>query len=333
MTRVFFVHTGDERFTRIDRGLLSESFAVEDFYAPRKFPADFLRYWRGVWRCDAVFCWFASWNSLWTIALARLLRKKSVLVIGGYDLANLPEAGYGHQRGGAMKFLSRLAMQLANRLMTNSHYSQKEAELNAGIPSERVRVIYHGVPDSFGALPSLPKERMALTVGKIDRPNLKRKGIEPFVRAAEHLPDVKFVVVGDWADDSIDYLHSIASPNVVFTGRVSDEELLEYYRRASVYVQASLHEGFGLSVAEAMLAGCIPVVTCVGSLPEVVGKCGIYCTSPEPLEIAKAIEAALNNSVSVRDHARKRILNNFPLEKRGRLLEEIIRSIYPPKLP
>lgn len=313
----------------MDRELLAASFEVDDFYAARKFPTDFIQYWRGIKDADVLFCWFASWNSFCALLLAKFLRKRSVLVIGGYDLANLPEADYGHQRGGLGKWISRFAMKLATVLLTNSYYSQKEAKLNVGIPSERLKVVYHGVPDMFGSLPNFPKERIVLTVGKVDRPNLKRKGIEPFVRAAEHLPDAGFVVVGDWADDSIDYLRSVASPNVVFPGRVSDEELLGYYRRASVYVQASLHEGFGLSVAEAMLAGCIPVTTRAGSLPEVVGDCGFYSASPEPSDVAKAIDMALKSSESIRALARERVLNNFPMEKRRKLLEEIIWSIYP----
>jgi glycosyltransferase involved in cell wall biosynthesis len=324
--KILFVHSSDETFVKLDRELLDTSFDLQDFYVARKFPAKFIQYLSEIRKTDVLFCWFASWNSFWALLLARLMRKGSVLVIGGYDLANLPEADYGHQRGGLGKWISRFAMSLATALFTNSYYSQKEAELNAGIPSERVRVIYHGVPDPFGSLPGAPKERMTITVGKVDQPNLKRKGIEPFVRAAAHLPDVKFVVVGAWADDSIEYLRSVASPNVVFTGRVSDEELLDYYRQASVYVQASLHEGFGLSVAEAMLAGCIPITTRAGSLPEVVGDCGYYCDSPEPSDIAKAIEMALHGSVSIRERARERILSNFPMEKRRKLLEEIIWS-------
>jgi glycosyltransferase involved in cell wall biosynthesis len=325
--RVFFVHTGNETFTKIDRDLLSETFEVEDFHAAQKFPAEFLRYWRGVKQCDVVFCWFASWNSLWAIIFARLMGEKSILVVGGYDLANLPEANYGHQRGGLSKWTSRLAMNLADRLFTNSYYSQTEAQKNAGIPPERIQVIYHGVPDPFGEMPQIKKERIALTVGNVEFPNLNRKGLEPFVQAAAYLPDVQFIIVGKWADGAINYLKSIASPNVVFTGRVSAEELLDHYRRAAVYVQASLHEGFGLSVAEAMLAGCIPVVTRAGSLPEVVGECGIFSNSPEPPEIAKSIKTALNSSPTARGQARERILLQFPMEKRKQSLKQLVYFI------
>lgn len=321
--RIFFVHSGNETFVRLDHELLSQSFVVDDFYASRKFPAEFPRFWRDVKNSDVVFCWFASWNSFWALVLAKLLGKPSVLVIGGYDLANLPEADYGHQRGGMEKYISRVAMRLADVLLPFSYYSQKEAAFNAGVKSEKMQMIYMGVPDSFGELPS-KKERMVLTVGKVDRPNLLRKGLEPFVRAAAYLPDVQFVLIGAWADDAIDCLRSIATPNVVFAGRITDEDLLEYYRRASVYVQASLHEGFGLSVAEAMLAGCVPVVTKAGSLPEVVGDCGVFCESNFAEVIAMHVQSALYFSTKDRQMIRTRILKEFPMEKRGLALNQIV---------
>lgn len=327
-SKILFVHSGNETFVKIDRQLLSASFLVRDFHATRKFPADLWTYWRGIKENDVLYCWFAGWNSLWALMLAKVLQTPSVLVIGGYDLANLPDANYGLQRGGLGKWVSRFAMRLATVVFTNSYFSQTEAEQNAAVPLDRVRVIYHGVPDPFGALPKFAGEDMVLTVGKVDWPNLKRKGIEAFVRAAARLPEVQFVVIGDWADNSITYLQALASPNVIFTGRVSDTELLAYYRQAAVYVQASLHEGFGMSVAEAMLAGCIPVVTRAGSLPEVVGDCGFYSDSPEPSDIAKAIRNALNSPPTLREDGRRRILRLFPMQQRGEALQQVIQSVW-----
>jgi glycosyltransferase involved in cell wall biosynthesis len=327
--KILFVHSGNETFIKLDRELLGISFEVQDLYAARKFPLDFYQTWRGVQDADALYCWFASWNTFWIMLLAKILRKPSVLMIGGYDVASLPIANYGHQRGGLKKWVSRWAMGLADILIPFSRYSQGEAEKIAGIPADRMKMVYLGVPDLPCPLSMAPRERMALTVGKVEWANLKRKGLEPFVRAATQLPDVQFVLVGVWADDSSEYLRSIAAPNVTFTGQVSDEELIGYYRRASVYVQASLHEGFGLSVAEAMLAGCIPVITRAGSLPEVVGDCGVYCDSTEAVDIAVAIGTALNSPLSARMQARGRILKEFPLEKRRKLLEQAIWSILP----
>ena len=134
-------------------------------------------------------------------------------------------------------------------------------------------MIHHGVPDPFGIEPG-SKEREALTVGAIDHTTLVQKGQLPFVEAARLLPDVRFTFAGKWLDDSVEQLRARAGENVEFTGWLSDEDLHGAYRRAAVYVQASRHEGFGLAVAEAMLAGCVPVVMNVTAMPEVVGDAG-----------------------------------------------------------
>lgn len=322
--KVLFVHSGNETFTKLDQKLLESSNNVYNFYVQRKFPAGFYRYWHEVRNVEIIFCWFASWNSFWILWLARLFKKPSLLVIGGYDTANLPEANYGHQRGGIQKYFSRCSMNLATWLLPFSYYSKEEAQLNTGIPSKKMKVIYLGVPDPFKKLQQTTRANMVLTVGKIEWPNLKRKGLEPFVRSAKLLPDTQFVLVGSWTDDSIEYLRSIAPPNVIFTGWISNEKLLDYYQQASVYIQASLHEGFGLSVAEAMLAGCIPVATRAGSLPEVIGDCGYYCDSPNPMNITNATRLALNATWEMRQRARDRILEQFPIDRRKKELLQII---------
>jgi len=168
---------------------------------------------------------------------------------------------------------------------------------------------------------------MALSVGNVDRPNLWRKGHEPFVRAAALLPDVQFVLVGAWLDDAIDYLRAISTPNVSFAGRVTDAELRVFYQRASVYVQPSAHEGFGLSVDEAMLAGCIPVVTRLGALPEIVGDAGLYAESQDAADVAEKVREALTQPISRRLGARHRILTYFPVDSRRKAFQQLFEEL------
>src|SRR5262249_14969016 len=159
-----------------------------------------------------------------------------------------------------------------SRLVTNSRFTRAEAIQEAGAAGSKITVVYHGIPlpKAGGApapgeeQPADPTAAMILTIGNVDRPNLRRKGLEPFVRAAALLPGQRFVLAGAWLDGAIDHLRAIASPNVTFTGRLSDADLDTYLERASVYVQASTHEGFGVAVAQAMAAGCVPVVTRAG---------------------------------------------------------------------
>jgi glycosyltransferase involved in cell wall biosynthesis len=323
---ILFVHNGAAQFVRLDLEELRKRYRVTECYLRSRW-VNPVTIWRQVRTHDLIFGWFASWHTFLPLVFARLSGKPSVLVVGGYDVANMPQIGYGHQRGGLKKWVSRWTMRLATRLITFSNYSGDEAERNASISKEQVSTIYIGVPDPFVSLPQGQRGRIALTVGNVDRSNLLRKGHEAFVRTAALMPDVNFVLAGAWQDSAVDHLRAIATPNVTLTGWLSDEALGDYYRRASVYVQPSLHEGFGLSVAEAMLAGCVPVVSRVGSLPEVTGNSGIFVDTPAPAAIAKAIAEALTYPEEARAPIRQRILDEFPLERRGLLLEQLIRPL------
>ena len=147
--RLLYVHSRKASFVAIDRDILAERYEVEDLFQPGRVPNP-LRVMRGVLRADVVFGWFASWHTFFPITLAWLLRKPSVLIIGGFDTANMPDIGYGYQQGGIRRRASRWIMRRASRLVTNSEYSLSEIKRNTPIPPERVSVIHHGVPDPFG---------------------------------------------------------------------------------------------------------------------------------------------------------------------------------------
>jgi glycosyltransferase involved in cell wall biosynthesis len=235
----------------------------------------------------------------------------------------MPDIGYGYQQGGIRRAASRWIMRRARRLITNSEYSLSEIRQNTPIPPERVRVIHHGVPDPFGEPPG-EKVREALTVGAIDETTLVQKGQLPFVEAAKQLPDVRFTLAGKWLDSAVDRLRAQAGRNVDFTGWLSDEDLHAAYRRAAVYVQASRHEGFGLAVAEAMLAGCVPVVMNVTAMPEVVGDAGVLIESQEPDDVADGVRRALELGPDAARRARERILTAFPMEQRRDGILEVV---------
>jgi glycosyltransferase involved in cell wall biosynthesis len=321
--RILYVHSRKASFVAIDREILAERYELEDLYQPGRLP-DPIKVIRGVLRADLVFGWFASWHTFFPITLAWLLRKPSVLVIGGFDVANMPDIGYGHQQGGLRRWASRFMFRRAKRLVTNSNYSLSEIERNTDVPPARVTVIHHGVPDPFGELPAEPKQRLALTVGPVDHGTLVQKGQLPFARASRDLPDVRFVVAGKWLDEAVGELRAAGGSNLELTGWLFDDELLDAYRRAAVYVQASRHEGFGLAVAEAMLAGCVPVVMNVTAMPEVVGDAGVKIESQEPETVAAGIRAALELGPPASAAARARILTTFPMDRRR---EGILRVV------
>jgi len=318
VARVLYVYSRRNTFTRIDLEALRERYEVEEYFQDGAVPRLGELYSK-LRRCDVVFGWFASWHTLAALNLAKLLRKPTVLIIGGFDTANLPEIDYGNQQPGWRRWRARLAIRRADRLITNSNYLEGEIERNIGIPPERVRVVHHGLSDRFGELPAEPEGdgRVALTVGAVHVWNLERKGHRAFVEAARDLPDVEFVLAGAWEGDAIERLRAVASDNVTFTGYLSDEDLDAQFRRAGVYVQASWHEGFGLAVVEGMLAGCVPVVTDAGALPEVVGDTGVTIPAVEPGPVAAGVREAIGLWPEQGRRARERVLERFPLSARA----------------
>jgi glycosyltransferase involved in cell wall biosynthesis len=317
VTRILYVYGRRASFIELDRSLLAERWSIEDWYQPGRYKS--LRALvRSLRRSAVVVGWWAHWHTFWPVTLAWVWRKPAVLIIGGFDVANMPEIEYGHQRGGVRKWLSGWVIHRASTLVTNSEYSVGEIERNLGLPASRVRLVHHGVPDRFEGLAERPREGVVLSVGHVDRVNLERKGHRPFVQAARQLPEVSFVLAGPWDDDAAEALRAEAPPNVTLTGRLEQDALDAWFGRASVYVQPSQHEGFGISVAEAMLAGCVPVVSRAGALPEVVGDAGVVLESREPEAIAAGVREALAMGPEAGRRARERVLTHFPVEGRRR---------------
>ena len=323
MKKILFVGNVGHGSTFIDNDYkeLQKYFSVR--YVPitrlHPKPDKILKILKAVMWCDVVYGWFASYRMIVPTIFAKILGKKIVVVAGGYDVVNAPEINYGAFIKTPDRWVSKFVFKNADIILPVSNYIANELIYNFSEGAAPMRVIYNGVKvDKF--YPQGEKaDSLVITVGEVNRNNLKRKGIEDFVKTARLLPEVEFVVIGGFKDDAIDYLRSIATPNVCFTGYVTSKRLLEWYQAAKVYAQLSYHEGFGLSVAEAMLCKCIPVTTDRGALPEVTGNKGI--TYGEPQLAAKAIKGALLKKSGTK--YRRRVLARFPLKKRINKLRRI----------
>jgi glycosyltransferase involved in cell wall biosynthesis len=325
--KLLFVKSRKASFIELDQQLLSDRYAVAELYQPGKF-SNPLAVCRAVRGADVVVGWWASWHTFIPFTFAWLIRKPSLLIVGGFDTAAEPEFGYGYQLGGVRKQLARWIMRRARKLMTNSESSRREVERNCGIAASRVEVVYHGIPDSAGDAPRV-KRRLALTVGILDTTNLTRKGLKPFVEAAAQLHDVDFVVAGKPTPAAEQALRASATANVTLAGWVSDEQLEQLFNEAAVYVQASKHEGFGVSLAEAMLHQCVPVATTAGALPEVVGETGVILADADPLTVAAGVTAALElaQEPNAGAAARERIRTKFSVEQRREGLYRLLDGL------
>jgi len=332
--KVLFVHSSLQTFVEKDLSILREEHQVRElqFTSKEKLFFNVLPNLRelaqGVIWCDITFSWFGKLHAFFAVLFSKILGKRAVVIAGGDDVANMPEIKYGMFAHFWKKWCPLFVFRYADLILAVSDFNRRNVLNNAGANPKKVSLICHGFDAGrFKQEPEWKREDMVVTVGRVTQETVSVKGLELFVRSARYLPDVPFMLVGPWGDDSIEYLKNIATQNVRFTGAIYGQDLAQIYNQAKVYVQASIHESFGCSLAEAMLCGCIPVVSRKAALPQVVGNCGIYIDRFEPEEVAQKISEALRSSTRFSRKARERIKTFFPLEKRRRKLLKAVAEL------
>ena len=179
------------------------------------------------------------------------------------------------------------------------------------VPEEKIQVIYEGAnpnftPEKDEAGIKETMERFGiegsylLCLSTVEpRKNMLRtiQAYEQYVLKNE-LP-YQLVIVGGkgWNNGEIyDYVkeHDLSS-HVLFTGYVSNEDVKNIYANATIFIYASLYEGFGIPVLEAMQSG-VPVITSnVSSMPEVAGDACILVDPYQVDEIKNAIIKILDS--------------------------------------
>lgn len=302
-----------------DIEILKRDFEVETYQYPGK--KDFFKMLKAIRRNDINMSRFVLGHATLAVLISKLLGKKSIVVAEGWDVVSMPEIGYGALISKKRIRNTKFALKHADEVVAISESIRKDA---LKLVKRDVKLIYHCL-DSEKFKPKGKKENMAITVGLVRKDTLQRKGLKTFVESAKFLPEIEFVLIGKHMDETADELKKIATPNVKFEGFVSQEKLMEYFQKAKIYVQVSAHEGFGISLAEAMLCECVPVVTDGGAIPEVVGDCGFYVPLNNPKSTADAIKNALDSDLGL--NARKRIENEFTIEKRQKGLKAVIYGL------
>jgi colanic acid/amylovoran biosynthesis glycosyltransferase len=121
-------------------------------------------------------------------------------------------------------------------------------------------------------------------------------------------------------------------PNITFTGKLPQGEVIKHLKKANLYVQYSIQEGFGNAALEAQAMGLLCVVSDADGLQENVlhEKTGLVVPKRNPKALAKAIIEIHNLSAvkkqRMADFAVNRIQNDFKLEKQNVLFLEFYHN-------
>ena len=157
---------------------------------------------------------------------------------------------------------------------------------------KKVNLIYQGSRFEILKKNDVIREKspLILSVGTIE----PRKNIPAIVTAFENLkrlkPDIawRLVIIGKIGWKAASILEMIKkspfSGEIEIAGYVDDQYLKKYYQQALCLVYPSFYEGFGLPPLEAMSNGCPVIVAGNSSLPETVGKAGIFFNQNKTIE-------------------------------------------------
>jgi glycosyltransferase involved in cell wall biosynthesis len=143
-------------------------------------------------------------------------------------------------------------------------------------------------------------ERYLITLGTIE----PRKNLIRLVSALRALrqkdPQLALVIVGGtgWLyQDLIQKLEALDDPRaVLLPGYVPDAELPAVISGATALVLASLYEGFGLPILEAMACGTPVVCSNVSSIPELGGDAARYFDPQDTSQMADVLEDVLGDA-------------------------------------
>ena len=192
----------------------------------------------------------------------------------------------------------------ATRIATVSEYSKHDIAKNYGINEEKIDLVYNGINSFFKPLDEVSKQqtKQKYTAGKDYFINVgslhPRKNIPNLIRAfslfkKESNSDLKLVLAGPnyWG---VSEVHKVISEtnlkdDVIFTGRLADEELNLVLGSAFALTFVPYYEGFGIPLIEAMQTN-VPIITSnVTSMPEIAGDAALLINPLEVVDIKNAM--------------------------------------------
>ncbi len=185
---------------------------------------------------------------------------------------------------------ARAAAERSDLIVTVSAFTARQVEALLRVERSRIRVIHHGARPAPPAGVAVPREPLILSVGAIQRRKNTRRLVEAFEQAPR---EWKLVLAGSFGFDSESARESIErSPrrqDIQVLGYITDSQLEDLYRRASILAFPSLDEGFGMPVLDAMARGVAVLTSNVSAMPEVAGDAAVLV---DPADV-QAIAAGL----------------------------------------
>lgn len=336
MATLLYFYPIETTFVRSDYELLKEGYRVKRFFFNSRRKAltpiyllmqvFFLFYY--AFSCKKIVSHFTGYHTYLPSVFSRLFAWQHYIILNGTECNNFPEYNYGYLQKPILFWFSEQSLKWATKLLpvsgalVHTPYTYKETMYREqGYQafykkiSTPFEIVFNGVsPDLFTLNTAYRNNKSFITVatglGSADRRGIK--GLDIILLLAELTPEYAYTLIG--AEHN---LKENFPKNVNIIEFVSQSELVKLYNDHAFYLQLSVSEGFGISVCEAMLCGCIPIVSDVGMLPEIAGNIGYVLSFKDVNLLKDLVETAIKEFDTAKmPTCRNHIMDHFSLEKR-----------------
>jgi glycosyltransferase involved in cell wall biosynthesis len=178
------------------------------------------------------------------------------------------------------KYLYGASARRSRVVIAISEHGRETLIERLSLPPERVRTIHLGVDLERFSPGDVAREPFVLYPAN----RWPHKNHETLFRSMGLLPEYRLVLTGydGPVPDGVDSV-----------GRVTHDELVDLYRRASALVFPSRYEGFGQPVLEALACACPVACSDLPPLREVAGDAAVYFDPDDPESIAAGVREAI----------------------------------------
>jgi glycosyltransferase involved in cell wall biosynthesis len=217
----------------------------------------------------------------------------------------------------------------AIRIATVSEFSKTDIIKCYHIDADKIDVVFNGVNQIYQPVSESEKQQTRIKyaqgceyficVGSVH----KRKNISNLLKAFElfrsiQCTDIKLLIVGQkrwWTKEMQFALNQMAyQSDVIFTGRVENDELHVLMASAIALAYVSYHEGFGIPILEAFCCDTPVITSTITSMPEVAGDAALLVNPFLPDSIADAMkriydEGELREELIKKGHERLKLFS------------------------
>lgn len=207
------------------------------------------------------------------------------------------------------KSVFKNAITKASKIITPSMYVKNLVIKEYPVSEKKIVVTYEAVEDKIIDLAKkIKKEQVKIVLDKfsIKSPYLfyignahPHKNVEGLIKSFLSLrKDYQYLQLVLAGEDSYFWPRiksEFQNKDIIYTGHITDEELVALYKNSQVLVMPSYEEGFGIPLLEAMSCQTAVVSSNAASLPEVGGDAALYFDPKNKDDIARKIIQVLNS--------------------------------------